>query len=81
MSFKDIPTNLKEPKHIQMVEAVKAHDLEESQALWDLITGDRVSAEKVSTIIREEMPIYTDDKNLHTLSARQIHRIRKGQLG
>jgi len=81
MSFKDIPTNLKEPKHIQMVEAVLQHDREESEALYSLITGDHVSAERVSAIIAEEMPKYTDDKNLHTLSARQIHRIRKGQLG
>ena len=79
MSFKDVKSDIG-PKHIRMVEAVKQSSLEESQALWDLITVGHVSAEKVSLVISEEMPKYTDDESLHTLSARHIQRIRKGLI-
>lgn len=80
MSFKDVPRT-KEPKHVRMVEAIKPIDSEEATALWNLITSDHVSAEQVSLAIAEEMPKYTGEKYLQTLSARQILRIRKGLLG
>lgn len=66
------------PKHERMVALVEAKDSVEGAALWALITGTHVSAEKVSKIIAEEMSNYTDDKGLQTLSSRHILRIRKG---
>lgn len=79
MSFKDVKSDVG-PKHMRIIEAVEAKDPEEAKALRDLITGGHVSAEKVSLSIAQEMSNYTDDESLHTLSARQIQRIRKGLI-
>lgn len=79
MSFKNVPQT-KEPKHLRMLQVVEQIDKEEAEALWNLLSGDQVSAEQVSLAIAEEMPKYTGQKELQTLSARQILRIRKGQL-
>lgn len=78
MSFKDVPRTSGVPKHLQIVDAVKAVDEEESQALWEIITDYQVSADQASKAIRDEMSKYTDDPNLQTLSSRQILRIRQG---
>lgn len=80
MSFKDVPRTTGVPKHLQIVNAVKAVDEEESQALWEIITDYQVSADRASMAIKEEMPKYTDDPNLQSLSARQIQRIRQGLI-
>lgn len=79
MSFKDVKGDVG-PKHMRIIEAVEAKDPEEAQALTVLIETDRVSAEKVSLTIAQEMPKYTDDESLQTLSSRQIQRIRKGLI-
>lgn len=79
MSFKDVKSDVG-PKHMRIIELVEAVAPEEAKALRDLITGGHVSAEKVSLSIAQEMPNYTDDESLHTLSARQIQRIRKGLI-
>ena len=79
MSFKDVKGDIG-PKHMRIIEAVEAVDPEEAKALRDLITGGHVSAEKVSLSIAQEMPKYTGDESLHSLSARQIQRIRKGLI-
>lgn len=79
MSFKDVKADIG-PKHMRIIKAVEAKDSEEAKALRDLITGGHVSAEKVSLTIAQEMPKYTDDESLHSLSARQIQRIRKGLI-
>ena len=79
MSFKDVKADIG-PKHMRIIEAVEAKDPEEAKALRDLITGGHVSAEKVSLTIAQEMPKYTDDESLQTLSSRQIQRIRKGLI-
>lgn len=70
--------NKSQLKHSKILEAVEAKDKEEAVALWSLITSDHISSDKVSLIISEELPKYTEDTKLHNLSARQILRIRKG---
>ena len=80
MSFTKVPKDRK-PKHVRMVEAIKPIDEQEAVALWNLFTDDSVSAEQVSLAVREEMPKYTGEKELQSISARQILRIRKGLLG
>lgn len=89
MAFKDLATtNNGIPKHERIIAAVEAKNASEAEALRSLIFGSEVefapgeitysqSPDRVSELIAEEMPNYTDNEKLHTLSARQIARIRK----